>query len=594
MKMFINILYSYKPMEFDELLITTGVDALVRLVKERQRLELEDASSVLNIPQETIEDWAHVLEEEGIIKIEYRLTRIYLVWVKPTEEEVATEKQSFYEEKKGLETEVEQFRQKVGADSAELKDLQGSFADFYAKAFARIDALEKTVSPLPAAKTLSEDTFTKYEGELRGMESQLQEAKAGLDSIRKEIGELGIGQKSPSEEIIERIEKMSGDLIGMQQEVDTLRKKAQQEAASEVSLPAVKDIKKKFEGIQKDFVTLRSKNAQMRQDMISLHESSEILKSVAESIMGQEDKIGALRSDVAALASESDKLLQRTNEITAKVRQNVELVERLGDSVDVAKGVLKKFPSQDKVMEELDRLKGEEEALAEKNDALEKLLEAAGGRQMTSKQYTDLIERMDERAGQIRRDMDALETALQDEKSTYLTFQKIKERIVPSIEAYQKTLDAMDAKIASIRGESQSQIQTIKTEAQKLQESMKGGQMQGIVKVAEEIRDKKKTLDEIRTSLEELVDTSDNLSKRITLLSREAKLLEIRTGGGTAPSGGGAPGASGGPSEGGAPGGGGMGEKAIRNQLELSREEEMEFRRKREELKKLIQKLWEE
>jgi hypothetical protein len=71
-------------MEFDELLITTGVDALVRLVKERQRIELEDAAGTLNIPLETIEDWARVLEEEGILSIEYRLTRIYLVWIQPT------------------------------------------------------------------------------------------------------------------------------------------------------------------------------------------------------------------------------------------------------------------------------------------------------------------------------------------------------------------------------------------------------------------------------------------------------------------------------------------------------------------------------
>jgi hypothetical protein len=35
-------------------------------------------------------------------------------------------------------------------------------------------------------------------------------------------------------------------------------------------------------------------------------------------------------------------------------------------------------------------------------------------------------------------------------------------------------------------------------------------------------------------------------------------------------------------------------EKGVRQRLELTREEEMEFRRKREELKKLIQKLWEE
>ena len=76
-------------MEFDELLITTGVDALVRLVKEKEKIELELASKLLNIDTSKIEDWARILEEEGIIRIEYRLTKVYLIWVNPTEEEVA-------------------------------------------------------------------------------------------------------------------------------------------------------------------------------------------------------------------------------------------------------------------------------------------------------------------------------------------------------------------------------------------------------------------------------------------------------------------------------------------------------------------------
>ena len=69
--------------EFDELLITTGVDALVRLVKEKEKIELAIAAKTLGIPQSTIEDWAHILEEEGIISIDYSLTKIYLSWVVP-------------------------------------------------------------------------------------------------------------------------------------------------------------------------------------------------------------------------------------------------------------------------------------------------------------------------------------------------------------------------------------------------------------------------------------------------------------------------------------------------------------------------------
>lgn len=573
-------------MEFDELLITTGVDALVRLVKEKQRIELEDAASVLNIPQETLEDWARVLEEEGILRLEYRLTRIYFVWVKPTAEEVAGEKESFYEEKRGLEAEVESFRKKIGDETGELEDLRRSFGDFYSKVYGRMGELEKIVSSIPASKTISDDMLSKYEDELSQMESRLSEARSGIEVIRGDISALGIERGAgQAGELMARIESMSGDLAGLGDEMAILRKRASsQEVGGEVSMPTLKDIKKKFESMQKDFTSLRSKNAQMRQDMLSLHESSEILKSVAESIMGQEDKIGALRNEVVSLSEEAEKLSQRTASVTSKVKQNAELVERLGDSVDVAKNILKKFPSQEKVLEEIRKLQAEEDSIADKTADMEKLLEAVGGRQVTAKQFGEMLKKMEDKSAQMKKDMDALESALQDEKSTYLTFQKIKERIVPSIETYEQQLGDMEKRIARIREESAAQIRGIKDDAKTLQESLRGGQVQDIVKVAEEIRGKKKSMEEIRAAFEDLMTTSDNLSKRITLLSREAKLLEIRTGGG-----------GGAPAPGGGEGGGGpIEEKGVRKKLELTQEEEIEFRRKREELKKLIQRLWEQ
>jgi chromosome segregation ATPase len=580
-------------MEFDELLITTGVDALVRLVKEKQKVELEEASSLLNIPQETIEDWTRVLEEEGILRIEYRLTRVFLVWVKPTEEEVAAEKESFYEEKKGIESEVEQIKGKITSGRNDLESLRDSFEKFYSKVYGRMEALEKMVAPIPAAKTISEDMLVKYRGDLSGMEMNLSEVKTGLDAIRKDVDSLGIGPgKGRSEELMERTEGFSSELETLRMEMDGLRKKASgQDTPEDVSMPTVKDIKKKFEAMQKDLVSLRSRNAQMRQDMLSLHESSEILKSVAESIMGQEDKIGSLKSEMESLSKEAEALSERTNSVAAKVKQNMDLMQRLGDSVDVAKTVLKKFPNQEKVMESLDALKAEEEAMVQKTSDLERLLEAVGGRQVTAKQFTEIVRKMEEKSAQVRKDIDSLESTLQDEKSTYLTFQKIKERIVPSIEAYQQQLDAMDKKITKVRTESAAQIEGIKADARKLQESMGSGQVQDIMKVAEEIREKKKTLDEIHNSLDDLTTISENLNKRVTLLSREAKLLEIRFSGEGAPSGpsGGSP--SGGEGGGIAPS---AGEAAIRKKLELTREEELEFRRKRDELKKLIQRLWEE
>ena len=575
-------------MEFDELLITTGVDALVRLVKEKQKIELEDASSILNIPQETIEDWSRVLEEEGILRIEYRLTKVFMVWIRPTEEEVAQEKESFYQEKASIGSEISEVKAKIGSGSRELEDLRDSFEKFYSKVYGRMDELEKLVSPVPAAKTISDDALSKYREELAGMASQLAETKKAISGIKTEVDGLGMGGKpSKSEEIVKKTDRLNADLMELQAEMDEIRKRAASQGGHEdVSMPSVKDFKKKFETMQKDLTSLRSRNAQMRQDMLSLHESSEILKSVAESIMGQEDKISALRTEVEGLAKETDELVKKSTAVAAQVRKNADLMERLGDSVDVAKAVLKKFPSQKKVLEDLDGINAEEEKLTEKIDAMEKLLGAVGGRQVTAKQFAELARRMDEKAAQMRKEIDSLEGTLEEEKGTYLTFQKIKERIVPSIESYQQQLGAMEKKVDRIRTESAAAMQGLKDDAMKLQESLKGGQVQDILKVAEEIRGRKKALEDVRNSLDELTTISDNLNKRVTLLSREAKLLEIRTGtGGGGGSGGGSAGGEGGDE---------AQEKMVRQKLELTEEEEMEFRRKREELKKLIQRLWEE
>ncbi|MFH1785834.1 MAG: hypothetical protein ABH842_05380 [Candidatus Micrarchaeota archaeon] len=572
-------------MEFDELLITTGVDALVRLVKDKQRIELEDASNVLNIPQETLEEWARVLEEENILKIEYRLTKVYFSWVKPTEDEIVSEKQSFYEEKKDIETQVEKFKQKIAGDAKELTSLQISFAEFYAKMYAKVEELEKKVSPVPAAKALSDEALSKYTSELATIEAKLTETKLALTDVRKEVSSVGIGKTAVSEDLLGKIQTNNKEIDEIRQKLEELNKKmALQQGSDEINLPTIKDIKKKFETIQKDFGSLRAKNAQVREDMLSLHESSEILKTVAESIMGQEERIETLRKEAQQISEETDRITERTNKLSKEAKQNLNLMERLGTSVDVAKNILKKFPTQESVMTELEKLKTEENAILEKNESLNKIMEAVGGKQVTAKQASELMKVLEDKIEQTKQDMEGLEATLNEEKGTYLTFQKIKERIVPSLEGYQTQLDTMEQRIVKIRDDTREQIKSIKTEAKNLEASLsEDSKMGDMVKIAQDIKQKKKMLEDVKKTFDDLTNTSENLNKRATLLSKEAKLLEIRYS--TAPT---ATeiveGAETKEDK----------EKSVRQQLELSEDEEREFRMKREELKKLIQKLWEE
>ncbi|RLG18481.1 hypothetical protein DRN67_04130 [Candidatus Micrarchaeota archaeon] len=66
--------------EEDDSMITTDIDELVRLVREKGRVEVREAANILGVSPLEVEVWARALEEDNAIEVDYNLTRIYLVW----------------------------------------------------------------------------------------------------------------------------------------------------------------------------------------------------------------------------------------------------------------------------------------------------------------------------------------------------------------------------------------------------------------------------------------------------------------------------------------------------------------------------------
>lgn len=58
--------------------ITTGVDELIAYLRGKDRVSLQDATIVLNIPLDTLQAWVDFLVEEKILGIEYKFTKPYV------------------------------------------------------------------------------------------------------------------------------------------------------------------------------------------------------------------------------------------------------------------------------------------------------------------------------------------------------------------------------------------------------------------------------------------------------------------------------------------------------------------------------------
>src|SRR3989338_5754464 len=86
-------------MDLQGSVIETGVDKLVNLVKQRGRIALADAAIELGVSTTVIQEWVDFLEEEGIISVEYKLTKPFLVERKLTKKEVDEKAKEFSNKK---------------------------------------------------------------------------------------------------------------------------------------------------------------------------------------------------------------------------------------------------------------------------------------------------------------------------------------------------------------------------------------------------------------------------------------------------------------------------------------------------------------
>lgn len=81
-------------MAFKPETVTTKVDQLMDLVRERKELSFDEVSKELGVSFQIIEAWASFLEEEGLLSVRYKLTTPYLVFegekipAKPVEPEL--------------------------------------------------------------------------------------------------------------------------------------------------------------------------------------------------------------------------------------------------------------------------------------------------------------------------------------------------------------------------------------------------------------------------------------------------------------------------------------------------------------------------
>ncbi len=251
-------------MEIESSIIETGVDKLVSLVKVRGKIALSDAAKELGVSTTVVQEWVDFLEDEGIISVEYKLTKPFLVERKLTKKEV----------------------------DAKAKEFIGKKDVFVRKAEVNLSFLEKQADELRKVK----EEFEKLKKDL------------GLDlgTLKDELNEIERYQQL-KEEVQKQAEEQKKEaqlrIVQLAKEIEREQKKYQ-EFVSEVNIEREQLLKEKKEAV-------------------SIEESEEALNARLIELKDMVGKLEKKLSDEGVAVKNSEAHIQRLNLLMEEVKQRV-------------------------------------------------------------------------------------------------------------------------------------------------------------------------------------------------------------------------------------------------------------------------------
>src|SRR3989338_385385 len=255
-------------------IIETGVDKLVKLVNLKGKVSPYDAAKELGISSSIVMEWADFLEEEGIINIEYKFTKPFLIARKMGKKEV----------------------------QEKAKEFSGKKDIFVRKAEVSLSFLSREAEKLNTIK----DEFDKIEKEL-GFD---------LSNVKNELEELEKYEhlKMNLDKQIENQRKTSVDRIKLMSRQISMEKKKYEHILG--------DIKKEGKELEKE-----------KKEILSLEESENLIKlkvdSIKDAIKGVEKRIKEDGIDVRGSKLHIGRLASMAEGIKANVQKEKESIEPL-------------------------------------------------------------------------------------------------------------------------------------------------------------------------------------------------------------------------------------------------------------------------
>lgn len=357
--------------------IETGVDKLVRLVAKEKKVELSRAAAQLGVSTAVVQEWAEFLEEEGIVGLQYSLSKTFIVEKALSKTEVEKKGKEYEDKKEAFIRKVDAALKQLEDETAGFEGLKREYDTVKSNIGDRIEAVKEEIAQLKhyeeLKRTIDHDILkqkSEYEKTLEDLRVRIAAEEKRYAKIVEEVGEE---QK--------KLEREQTAFNGIKKEEE--------------------DLARRLEALQEAMGSVHARlNAESQ--AIATHEDRlSTLRELAEKL--RTDLVEKRRKEIEPTLrisnDQSERILRIHGDVMRKIKEHAGTMEQFeAESREIARRFEEFFTKRTKTEEtikELDRLK------AEMRDELNALIARAKAFDITSK-GADINKHIKELEGEFR------------------------------------------------------------------------------------------------------------------------------------------------------------------------------------------------
>ena len=321
-------------MALDELLISTGVDALIKLIYEKKKIGLEEAAKILELPFQTVEDWAQALEDEGIIRIDYQFTKVFLIWAKEGEYKLLEEIGDVSAQKENLLEMINTIKERIKIRSEELELIEKEYKKILDMFDPKITEIQKRIKSIKEFESKAEEIYQTHKSKIEDIENDLESLLKHLQEKEKEWEKLSDELKSPKYQAV-GVEMLKDFETKLKTKVDTAVKrldelseeiKKQKSAYADIS-----SVTEKIKLAEKDIEEIKKLNTETEAKISKIKEKQELLeKSLKKTGKGDvASNIDALVKKLETVSGTVPEIKKKVENISKNIKKEVSVLNEL-------------------------------------------------------------------------------------------------------------------------------------------------------------------------------------------------------------------------------------------------------------------------